>query len=388
MKELSQEVLSWASGHLADILSDLERLVRVDSPPNYKQGVDAVGGYMSAWLKELGFRVSEVEHRDFGNQIIARNSGAEGPRILVLGHLDTVHPVGSAGKKPFRVEGNLARGPGVADDKCGLVGLVWALRALKGLGLLCQLPRLCVVLSSDEEANSTSSREVILEQARESDVVIGIEPGRPQGLVTSRSGAGQYFLEVEGVEAHAGTNPQDGANALVELAHRIIALHELTDLRAGDVVNVGTASGGRWVNLVPGFARAEVQSHFVRGGEELHQRIVEVLGAPPRVPGTRVRWHGGITHPAWEPNEKSEQLKEFVEGIGKELGIDLHRSIGGGAADCNFVAPLRLPVVDSVAPVGGNLHTQDEYLIVDTIPERVTLLALVLLRLRDSRLFG
>ncbi|MGB9867484.1 MAG: M20 family metallopeptidase [Bacillota bacterium] len=384
--QLSQEVLKWTSERLRQILGDLERLVMMDSPPTHKKGVDEVGECMSQWLGELGFEVQKVHQTDFGNQVVAQNDSATGPHVLILGHLDTVHPVGSAARRPFRVEGNLARGPGVADDKSGLVGLVWALRAVHDLGLESKLPRLRVVLSSDEEANSIASKELILDEAKQSDVVIGIEPGRPQGLVTSRSGAGQYFVEVQGLEAHAGTNPQDGASAVVELAHRVIALNELTDLAEGNVVNVGTACGGRWINLVPGSARAEVQSHFVRQGEMLHRRIVEALEAPVRVPRTVVRWHGGITHPAWEPNQKSEELKEFVEGIGRELGIDLHRSIGGGAADCNFVAPLGLPVVDAVAPVGGNLHTEDEYLLIDTIPERVSLLALVLIRLGQSQL--
>ncbi len=385
MSELSQSILEWVSGHLEDALRDLERLVNIDSPPDHKQGVDRVGKYMSAHLAELGFHIERLKRDGYGDQIIARNSATSWPRVLILGHLDTVHPVGSAAKRPFRVEGNLARGPGVADDRSGLIGLLWALRALVAAGLLSGLPQISVVLSSDEEANSTSSREVILREAGHSDIVVGIEPGRPQRLVTSRSGAGQYFIEVEGVEAHAGTNPRDGSNAIVELAYRAIRLHSLTDLETGDVVNVGTVSGGRWINLVPAFARAEVQTHFIRGGEQLHEKIADVLNGGVTVANTRVSWRGGVTHPAWEPNQQSERLRQFVEGIGNEIGIDLDRSIGGGAADCNFVAPLGVPVVDSIAPVGGNLHTEDEYLMVDTIPQRVALLALVLLRAREFR---
>ncbi|HHV78646.1 MAG TPA: M20 family metallopeptidase [Firmicutes bacterium] len=380
-----ESILAWAEAHLNEALTDLEQLVNIDSPPDFKRGLDTVGSIMSDHLSRLGFKVEKVERESYGDQIVARNQNKDKPRVLILGHLDTVHPVGTAAKRPFKVEGNLARGPGVADDRSGLVGLIYALRALAESRLLESLPSIVIVLATDEEANSTSSREVILREARNSDIVLSVEPGRPEGLVTSRSGAGQYYIAVEGIEAHAGTNPQDGANAIVELAFRSCALHELTDLKRGDVVNVGRIGGGRWINLVAGSAWAEVQTHFKTAGDRLEEAVRRVLEAAPTIPGTKVTWKGGITHPAWEQNEKSESLKRFIQGIGEELGLDLSKSIGGGAADCNLIAPLALPMVDSMAPVGGNLHSEEEYLLVDTIPGRVALLAMTLARIREYR---
>jgi glutamate carboxypeptidase len=301
-------------------------------------------------------------------------------QVLILGHFDTVWPVGQLGRMPLRHDEGRLYGPGVYDMKSGLA-LAWlAVRALGETG--ARLPfRIVMLATSDEETGSVSSRALIEEEADRSRVVLVMEPSLPGGGVkTARKGVGEYRVETHGIAAHAGIEPHKGASAIVELARCVLALGELQDLERGVTVNVGRIEGGTRSNVVPAFASAEVDVRIPTAADA--ERVDRAMrGLASATPGVTVRVTGGMNRPPLERTPGVVDLYERARGIARALGGDLAEGGTGGGSDGNFTAARGVPTLDGLGPPGAGAHALDEHVLVEPLPGRAALLAGLLLRL-------
>ena len=308
--------------------------------------------------------------------------GGKEPYILVLGHLDTVHPVGVLDDQlPYRVEGNLAYGPGIADMKGGAFLALNAIRYLASCGERTPLP-IVLLYNTDEETGSFGSRNLIDETAGGAKYVLVCEPGREGGsVVTARKGAGQFTLNVTGRAAHSGTSHADGRSALQELAHQILQLEAMTDYERGTTVNVGVVSGGTRHNVVPAEATAEFDLRVTTAevGEEMVQKI---QGLWPVTPDVSITVTGGLNHPPFQKTPAVSQLYEHAKGLAQEIGLDLPDIATGGGSDGNFTAGMGLPTLDGLGVTGEEYHTLQEHILIDQLVPRQTLLIRLMQTLR------
>ncbi|MCL5046808.1 MAG: M20 family metallopeptidase [Actinobacteria bacterium] len=355
----------------------LKRLVNIDSGTYNKPGVDEVGMLCQAELAGLGFDVEVVPQKAFGDHVFARKTGASGHEILLIGHLDTVFPRGTLKERPFRIEGNRAYGPGVYDMKGGLAVMLFALRALKArspetwreLGLR-------VILNSDEEIGSDTSGDLIAREAGQAGAACVLEPARPGGeYISQRKGVGVFKLTVEGKSAHAGSQPELGANAIAELAAKVTALQALTDYETGLTVNVGLIRGGQRSNVVPSFAECEVDVRVTnRPMIEQVQAELKRITERATVKGTRSKLRGEFKHHPMEFTPGAGRLFALLERAGAEIGLDVRHILTGGASDGNTTSQYTA-TLDGMGPRGNFAHSPDEYVEIDSLPERTKALA-------------
>ena len=348
------------------IVSLLRDLVEVESPTGHP-GVRAVAERMAAELKELGADV-----RLDGDHVCAELPG-DGPRLLVLGHTDTVWRVGTLAEMPFRIDDGVAFGPGVYDMKGGLAILVSALhRAGPGRRAVR------ILLTADEEQGSRTARALLKDAAEGVDAAFVLEPALPGGGVkTARRGLGRFRLDVAGRAAHSGTGPQGGASAIEELARQVIRLHELNDEEHGISVNVGVIEGGTVANVVAAEASAQIDVRVTDAAAVA--RVEQVLSAlETSVPGTSLEVSGGWTRPPLERSEGSTRLFAAARRHGRALGLEIEEGSSGGGSDGNLVGALGVPVLDGLGPLGGGAHACDEHVVVDSLAERAELLARLL----------
>jgi len=359
-----------------EMLKLIERLVNIDSGSNDKEGVDQVGTILAEIYHEMGYVIDVIEQSEFGNHLVIRHKDSVDPKILLMAHMDTVFPKGTVAKRPFRIEGTRAYGPGVVDMKSSHVELIYALMALQNAGDK-SYENVKIVLNSDEELGSPTSRSLIEEQSRGMDYALVVEPARKDGsLVSARRGGGRYTLIVKGKAAHAGIEPEKGRSAIEALAYKIIQLHGLTDHEKGISVNVGMIEGGSSVNTVSPSAIAHVDiriSEMVQA-EFLEEKIKEIC-ATSEVPGTKIIVEGEINRPPMEKTELTEELLHIIQEVGKEIGVSVSDTATGGGGDASFTAAKGVATVDGLGPVGGNAHSDNEYLDIPTLPERTLLLA-------------
>jgi glutamate carboxypeptidase len=302
-----------------------------------------------------------------------------------MGHRDTVFPKGEVAKRKFKIEGTRAYGPGVADMKAGLVMNAFVLEAFKRFGG-APAP-LAGLITSDEEIASPSSRPVIERVAREASAVFNSEPGRPTGnVVTGRKGGIFLKLEVFGKAAHSGGSFEKGISAIGELAHKIVALHNLTDLKRGITVNVGLISGGQSVNTTAPLAEGRIDLRYVKPSDRAYavgaiQKIVDSV----TVPGTTAKLEILGEFAPLAQSDASQNVFDTYSAAAKDLGMTVKGEFSGGCADSGFTAGVGCPTICAVGPVGGNAHTAEEYLDVDTMVPRAQAMALAILRLKLDR---
>ena len=363
-------------------LDALRRLVEHESPSRDKPALDALACILAGRLEAIGGRVEVVANPDGGDHLIARfdggHGGAEERPTLVVGHFDTVWPAGTLASMPFRVEGDRAFGPGVYDMKASLVQVEFALRAIRAAGLTPGRP-VEVLLTSDEEIGSPTSRPLIEERARAASHVLVIEPPLANGaLKTARKGVGAYRVTVEGRAAHAGVEPEKGISAIDELARITLALHALTDLAAGASVNVGVVAGGTTANVVAASAsaRVDVRAVTVAQAEALDAAIRALR---PHHPDARLTITGGINRPPMERTPGGVGLFERARLVGQALGLDLGEGSTGGGSDGNFTAALGVPTLDGLGIEGAGAHATHEQVDLASFPARAALLAGLLL---------
>jgi glutamate carboxypeptidase len=314
-----------------------------------------------------------------------------GPRLLLIGHLDTVFDEGTAAERPFHIEGGKAFGPGVTDMKSGLLAGLYAIQAVRDeLGGL-PLERLVFVANPDEEIGSPSSSPHIRALAADADACLVLECARANGdIVSARKGILDLRLTVHGRAAHAGVEPEKGRNAIVEAARLVRELQALNGRWDGVTVNPGVISGGTRPNVVPERCTLEVDIRAVaRDDLEAAEAAIRELAAATIVPDTRVDVEEMGRHWPMEKLARSGRLVEHVQAVAKRLGFDVHDTLTGGASDANTTAGLGVPTIDGLGPIGGNDHSPAEYLDVDSIVPRTTLLAGLLVAIaRDQVVAG
>jgi glutamate carboxypeptidase len=365
-----------------EMLQLLERLVNIDSGSYYKAGVDTVGAALKEKYEEMGFVVKVKEEAKFGNNMIIQHRDAVDPKIILVAHMDTVFPIGTTSERPFRIEGDRAYGPGVVDMKASQVELIFALKTLKDLGVR-GYENVLVILNSDEEIGSPTSRPLIEEMSIGKEYALIMEPARKDGsLVSARRGGGRYTIKIKGKAAHSGIEPERGRSAIEELAHKIIQLHSLSDHQRGISVNVGLIEGGSSVNTISpnAVAHVDIRISEVNQAKLLKEKIEEIC-ATVEVPGTKIELKGDISRPPMEKNEQTKSLLEIIKEVGEEMGLHLSDTATGGGSDASFTSANGVPTVDGLGPVGGNAHSEDEYMDIPTLTERTLLLAKTIQRL-------
>ena len=356
----------------------LGRFVRCESPSGDKAGVDRFGGMVAREWRRRGAKVKILEQRLRGNHLRIewpQWTGRSGGQILVLGHLDTVYPIGTIAKMPFRVRGGRAWGPGTFDMKGGLVLALAAVDALRAVG---SGPRRRVVFlwTSDEEIGSETSRRVIESEARRSDAVLVLEPalGREGWLKTQRKGVGGAEIIVTGRAAHAGIEPEKGVNAVHELALQIARLMKMNDRARGITVQATVVEGGTVSNVVPERARAAVDIRFARVADA--GRIERGLrGLRPILRGARVEVRVGGMRPPLERSARVRELFRVARGLMGEMGLSLGEAATGGGSDGNFTGALGVPTLDGLGAVGDGAHSLREHVVVRELGVRAALIA-------------
>ncbi len=378
------QLLNYLKAHREAMTEVLEELVLLESPSHEREAVNRVADYLARAFGDQGASVERIPQTAFGDHL--RVTWGDGPRqILLLGHMDTVWPLGEIEEWPFQVAkedgtGMLkATGPGTFDMKGGLVVGLYALAALQGLRLTPS-HRLVFLLNSDEECGSPTSRRHIEEEARHSDYVLVLEPSREDALVTWRKGIGRFELEIQGLASHAGAAHERGVSAVEELAYQILHLEALTDYERGTTVNVGVVQGGSKVNVRPASAWAEIDLR-VTTAEEGQRMTKAIRGIRPRNPNASLMVSGRMNRPPWEASAAGQTLFERAKDVGARLGMDLWPAGTGGGSDGNFTAALGIPTLDGLGVVGNDAHAVTEWVDVTSLPQRAALLAELLLDL-------
>ncbi|MFN2227135.1 MAG: M20 family metallopeptidase [Anaerolineae bacterium] len=356
----------------------LRELVHLESPSDDRQAVNRVAERLAAAFERLGARSRRLAQIAFGDHLRIEWGAGEG-QILLLGHMDTVWPVGEIEERPFEVEGYRATGPGIFDMKGGLVVGYYALAALHELGL-APGRRLVFVLNSDEEWGSPTSRSLIEEEGRRSEAVLVLEPSREGALVIWRKGVGRFEMEVQGMASHAGAAHERGVSAVEELARQVLDLEAMTDYGRGTTVNVGLVQGGSKVNVRPASAWAEIDLR-VTTAEEGARMTRAILGLRPHNREATLVMTGRMNRPPWEISLHSSELFERARRVGKRLGMDLEPAGTGGASDGNFTAALGIPTLDGLGVIGNDAHALSEWVDLSSLPRRAALLAELLLEL-------
>jgi glutamate carboxypeptidase len=372
------------------LIETTEALVRLESPTTDKAAVDRCGAELASRLEAMGGRVTRLSRLERGDHLRAEFGPAACPEArrgeaghhhakqsLLLGHFDTVWPVGQLEKMPLVRSNGCLHGPGVFDMKAGIAIGMLATRALLETGT--PLSRRIVMLwTTDEEVGSGTSRQAIEDEARRSDAVLVLEPSLPGGAVkTSRKGCGAYKLVVRGVSAHAGIEPQKGASAVQELAHQILRVNALQDLARGISVNVVQVSGGWRSNVIPDEARAvvDVRVPTAAAAAEIDAALRSLRPVDGR---TTVTACGGLDRPPLERSAAVQRLYERAREIARELGHDLGEGGTGGGSDGNLTAALGIPTLDGLGAIGDGAHALHEHVDIDTLPERAALVAALL----------
>ena len=375
-----KELLAYLDSRQGDMLALLERMVNIDSGTVDKAGVDRVGALLAERLAGLGFQVEVIRQPEYGDHLLGRKAGQDRRRILFVGHMDTVFASGTAARRPFRIEGGRAYGPGVLDMKGGIVCLLFALEALQATKHPAyDAAAMGVVFNSDEEYLSPTSRPLIEEEARRSQTVCVFEPARPGGeYVISRKGTGKYRLSVTGRAAHAGAQPERGRSAIGEMAHKILALHGLTDLSTGATVNVGVVQGGERSNVVAEKAYAEIDIRVP--SLEAYARLdgrIKAIASASTVPDTTAVLEGGLVFPPMIQTPGAKALFEALRAAGRVVGVEVKGIHTGGGSDGNYASQFA-PTLDGMGPQGSETHSDREFIEVPTLLERSKVTALFL----------
>jgi glutamate carboxypeptidase len=363
----------------------LAQLTRIESPSDDKAAVDRCVDAVGAIARDLGAAVDRVPVTSAGDHLrlaFGPPAATAPARLLLLGHTDTVWPVGTLETMPVEERDGALHGPGVYDMKAGLVIALQALRVL-GPSLAASVVFLC---TSDEEVGSTTSRALIEAEARRADAVLVLEPSLEAaapplgGVKTGRKGVGEFRLEVTGIPAHAGADPDKGASAIQELARQLLAFEGLADKARGTTINAGVIGGGTRGNVVAARAWAAVDVR-VTSMDEARRIETALAGLRPSDPRVQIRVTGGVNRPPLEPSQAGQRLYDQAAQVARALGHELPAGSVGGASDGNFTAALGIPTIDGLGAVGGGAHARHEHVRLESLPLRAALLAGLIERL-------
>jgi glutamate carboxypeptidase len=367
------ELLPYLNEQFPDALRFLEQMVNLESPSLDKRLVDEFGRFVGQKFAELHARVKYVPAARFGDHLVVNFPGKSQDRILLLGHLDTVWSAGEVEKRPFQIDKGRALGPGVFDMKAGILLMWMAVRVLQQQGELSK--NVTVLLNSDEEVGSNSSRSLIEAEAGQCKAVLVLEPSLPGGMLkTVRKGVGHFTIKAIGKASHAGIDPSKGVNAIEELSRQIIKLHSMADVASGTTVTVGVVRGGTRSNVVPAEAAAEVDVR-IASIEEAARITNAIKALRPELPGALLEIRGSINRPPMESTADTDRLFEAARTIAARMGIDLKQGSTGGASDGNFTAALGIPTLDGLGAIGDGAHALDEWVDTESLPQRAALIA-------------
>lgn len=359
------------------ITETIRQLVEVESPSDNKQAVDRLGSLLAGRFEALGGHAKFHRIQDFGDHLQVDFTGkSSGKPVLLLGHLDTVYPMGTLATMPCRVSGQKLFGPGSFDMKSGIAIMLHAIEALRNWHG-DELPRpVTVLLVSDEEVGSDSSRHITENLARKSQAVLVLEPSYgPKGAVkTARKGVGEYILKVTGKAAHSGLDFEKGESAIVELARQIIEISKLVDLKRGITLNAGTVQGGTRSNVIPAEASAvlDVRVARMKDAAGLDRRLRSLK---PFNRKCKLQITGGVNRPPMERTPKVAALYQKAREVAEQLRWKLEEAAVGGGSDGNFTAALGIPTLDGLGGVGDGAHTSHESISIPELPRRTALLA-------------
>jgi glutamate carboxypeptidase len=371
--------LSFCQQHESEMLSLLRKMVEIESPSDDKAAVDRMGEFLAQAFERLGGQVTFYPQEAAGNHLKADFAGgpsdrATGKPVLLLGHFDTVWPLGTLAKMPFRMEDDRAFGPGVYDMKAGIAMMMFALRALKESGAAHR--PVTILLDTDEEVGSTTGRPIVEATAKDCEAVLVLEPSQgPQGhLKTSRKGVGDMTIRVRGRASHSGVDFEKGRSAIVELARQLLEIVKFTDLARGITVNPGVVQGGTRSNVIAAEAWAEVDLRIARiaDAQELEKRFAVLK---PFDPDCSIELSGGINRPPMERTEGTVRLFGLAQEIAGGMGWKLEESSTGGGSDGNFTSALGIPTLDGLGALGEGAHASNESVVIRELPQRMALLA-------------
>lgn len=378
----AQQILQYLQGQRQAMIDLLSRLVLAESPSTIPEAQAAPQTILRQALDELDFTVKLLPGRETGGHLLAqlkdRGSVNGSEQQLLIGHCDTVWPMGTLKEMPLAVEGNVVRGPGVYDMKGGLTQILFALKSIAALKLdMAAAP--IIFVNSDEEIGSPESRSHIYRLAQEARRAFILEPalGLSGKLKTARKGVGRFTVVVNGKAAHAGLDPEKGISAVLGLSHIIQELYTLNDLEKGISVNVGMIDGGVRSNVIASQSRAIVD---VRVPTEADARDIQdvILNLKPPMDGITLEIDGRFNRPPLEPTADNQQLWRTAFTLAGDLGISLQQGLAGGGSDGNYTS-LYTATLDGLGSVGDGAHARHEFLYVDKMIERTALLALLLL---------
>ncbi|WP_228547506.1 M20 family metallopeptidase [Filobacillus milosensis] len=374
MKELV-DLLQQREYKMVDLL---EQLVKMESPSTRPDLTEKIGQFLSERFIEMtGGKVEFLESDQYSPHIRAEWGSGEG-QVLIVTHMDTVWPEGTLDEMPFEIKEGKAYGPGTFDMKAGIVQALFAIQALDELEVKLD-KKVVLMMTSDEELGSPTSKEYIIEEAKKSDSVFVLEPsqGEEGALKTARKGVGTFEVRIHGVPSHAGIDPEKGASAIEELAEQITYLSSLTDLEKGTTVNVGLIDGGSQKNVIAEDAHAVIDVR-VQTQEEMDRVVPLIQNLKPHDSDIEISVTGGIYRPPLERTDDIERLFEKAKELAHEyLDIELIEEFTGGGSDANFTASIA-PTLDGLGAVGAGAHALHEHAVVEQIPKRSALLALLL----------
>lgn len=381
--EPHKQIQADAKQYKAEALKLLERLVNIDSGSGYEPGLTQVRDIAVDELKQLGFTIELVPDKAANNShVIATLKGTGKARILLMAHMDTVFKEGSAAERPFHIKDGRAYGPGVMDDKGGIVAGIYALKVLKNQGFK-DYAQITFLLDASEETGSDAASDLIRKTAKAHDVTLNLEPGRPaDGLVVWRKGSATAVVEVKGKAAHAGVAPELGRNAAMEAAHQILQLGKLGDEEKKTTINFTVLKAGDRVNVIPdqATAKADVRAALPEEFDRIEKDLARV-SANKLIPDTEVKTSLLRGLPPMPQTPESDKLVAIAQGIYGELGKKLTIEGSGGAADASLSAGVGTPTLDGFGIVGGNIHTPEEYAEVESVAPRIYLLSRMIMEL-------
>jgi glutamate carboxypeptidase len=371
----AEPVVAWLRERERTMVKSIRELVEIESPSSNKQAVDTLGRHLADLFRSARARVTMHRAQKYGDHIQADFDTGSGGRVMLLGHFDTVWDVGTLKSMPWREEDGRLWGPGVLDMKTGIVQMLFALQALKSVRRELSRP-VSILLVTDEEVGSESSREITERLARECAAVLVLEPsfGLHGALKTARKGVGDYTVQVQGIASHAGLDFEKGASAVMELSRQLLKIAEFTDIDKGITVNPGVIRGGTRTNVIAAEAKAEIDVRISKMSQAagLHRKFV---GLKPVDRRCKIRVEGGVNRPPLERTAGVEKLFELAKSVAAELGIKLKEASVGGGSDGNFTAGLGIPTLDGLGTPGEGAHAVNESVLVDQIVPRTALLA-------------
>ena len=374
---LPQEVEAYVKKHLENYLKELSELCGIDSGSFHKVGIDEVALYLAGRMRGLGMEVTLLEHEKWGNDVYGVLRGTGQGVVVILGHMDTVYPIGTAAARPVHIEGDKVYGPGVIDMKGCILSAIFAIEALQTLAYkdFAEIRFLCV---SDEEISDRHSTNSIWQVCQGSHGVLVLEAARANGdLVSARKGGAWYRLQAHGHSAHAGVEPEKGSNAIVELAHQIVEFQSLNGFRPGVTINIGRISGGTATNVVPDYAEVCIDLRFAEPEDRVEvERLWHEMMQYKRVEKVELTL-------VVDPDDRDPMLctpdnlrmVHSAQNIALQLGFNVNHAPTGGISDANYASGFGFPALDGLGPIGGLDHSPNEYMVKSSIAPRTALLA-------------